>query len=309
MAVTQLDAGQPRRLDLTHRRGSDVRGVIFSALLWFSLIAAVAMVGAVVWAVATDSWSLLTDRAWDFVRNPSSATPEVAGVAQGIRGTVVLAFIVAATFPLGIGAAIYLEELAEDNRVTRLIQVTVRNLAGVPSIVYGLLGLAVFVKAMGGITGGSSVISAGLALGVLVFPVVVITAAEAVRAVPQSIRDAAYGLGATQWEVIRHQVVPAALPGILTGVVLSIARALGEAAPLLVIGAAPFYSTGFNDFLTQLQGAFTALPMNVASFARLPSDTWAGHAAAASLVLLVLIFAINFAAIIIRNRISKKLGR
>ena len=162
---------------------------------------------------------------------------------------------------------------------------------------------------MGGITGGSSVISAGLTLGVLVFPVVVITAAEAIRAVPQSIRDAAYGLGATQWEVIRHQVVPAALPGILTGVVLSIARALGEAAPLLVIGAAPFYSTGFNDFLTQLQGAFTALPMNVASFARLPADTWAGHAAAASLVLLVLIFFINLVAIVVRSRISKKLGR
>ena len=126
---------------------------------------------------------------------------------------------------------------------------------------------------------------------------------------PNSIREAGFGGGAAKWEVIRHQVVPAALPGILTGVVLSIARALGEAAPLLVIGAAPFYSTGFNDFLTQLQGAFTALPMNVASFARLPADTWAGHAAAASLVLLVLIFFINLVAIVVRSRISKKLGR
>jgi len=161
---------------------------------------------------------------------------------------------------------------------------------------------------MGGLTGGSSVISAGLTLGVLVFPVVVITASEAVRAVPQSIRDASFGLGATQWETIRHQVIPAATPGILTGVVLSIARALGEAAPLLVIGAAPFYSTGFNDFLEQLQGAFTALPMNVATFARLPADTWAAHAAAASLVLLVVIFSINLAAIIIRSRLAKKLG-
>ena len=304
-----LDITRPTAADLRKKRGSDNAGLAFWVLLLMSLVAAVAMIGAVLWSVSVDSWSIVGDRLWSFVRNPSSATPEIAGVAQGIRGTVILAGIVAATFPLGIGAAIYLEELAEDNRLTRLIQVTVRNLAGVPSIVYGLLGLAVFVKSMGGITGGSSVISAGLTLGVLVFPVVVITAAEAIRAVPQSIRDAAYGLGATQWEVIRHQVVPAALPGILTGVVLSIARALGEAAPLLVIGAAPFYSTGFNDFLTQLQGAFTALPMNVASFARLPADTWAGHAAAASLVLLVLIFFINLVAIVVRSRISKKLGR
>lgn len=304
-----LDISRPSAADLRKKRGSDNVGVVFRSLLVLSLVAAVAMIGAVLWSVSVDSWSVVGDRLWSFLRNPSSATPELAGVAQGIRGTVILAGIVAATFPLGIGAAIYLEELAEDNRLTRLIQVTVRNLAGVPSIVYGLLGLAVFVKSFGGITGGSSVISAGLTLGVLVFPVVVITAAEAIRAVPQSIRDAAYGLGATQWEVIRYQVIPAALPGILTGVVLSIARALGEAAPLLVIGAAPFYSTGFNDFLTQLQGAFTALPMNVASFARLPADTWAGHAAAASLVLLVLIFFINLVAIVLRSRITKRLGR
>ena len=304
-----LDISRPSAADLRKKRGSDNVGLAFRSLLMLSLFAAVAMIGAVLWSVSVDSWSIVGDRLWSFLRNPSSATPELAGVAQGIRGTVILAGIVGATFPLGIGAAIYLEELAEDNRLTRLIQVTVRNLAGVPSIVYGLLGLAVFVQSLGGITGGSSVISAGLTLGVLVFPVVVITAAEAIRAVPQSIRAAAYGLGATQWEVIRYQVVPAALPGILTGVVLSIARALGEAAPLLVIGAAPFYSTGFNDFLTQLQGAFTALPMNVASFARLPADTWAGHAAAASLVLLVLIFFINLVAIVLRSRISKRLGR
>lgn len=299
----------PVSIDLRRRRGADLKGQLFQTLLWLSLGLAVAMVSAVLWSVGADGWDVVRERLWSFLRSPSSATPDNAGVAQGIRGSIILAGIVGATFPLGIGAAVYLEELADDSRLTRLIQVTVRNLAGVPSIVYGLLGLAVFVKSMGGLTGGSSIISAGLTLGVLVFPVVVITASEAIRAVPQSIRDASYGLGATQWETIRHQVIPAALPGILTGVVLSIARALGEAAPLLVIGAAPFYSTGFNDFLEQLQGAFTALPMNVASFARLPADTWAGHAAAASLVLLVIIFAINLVAIVIRSRITKKLGR
>ncbi len=203
----------------------------------------------------------------------------------------------------------YLEEYAEDTWTTRVIQVTVRNLAGVPSIVYGLLGLAVFVQSLRGLTGGSSVIAGGVTLAVLVLPIVVITAAEAVRAVPQSLREGAYGLGATQWEVIRTQVLPAALPGILTGTVLAVARALGEAAPLLVIGAVGFYTTGNNDFLEQLQGAFTALPMNIATFARLPADSWRGHAAAASLVLLVIVFLVNLVAIVARARISKRLGR
>ena len=139
--------------------------------------------------------------------------------------------------------------------------------------------------------------------------VVIITAAEALRAVPTPLREGAYGLGATQWEVIRTQVIPAALPGILTGTVLGIARALGEAAPLLVIGAVGFYTTGNQDFVEQLRGAFTALPMNIANFARLPAETWRGHAAAASVVLLVLVFLINLVAIVVRARISKRLGR
>ncbi|MFT5204249.1 MAG: phosphate transport system permease protein, partial [Candidatus Aldehydirespiratoraceae bacterium] len=244
-----------------------------------------------------------------FLASPSSSDPEKAGVAQGIRGSLLIALIVMATFPIGVAGAVYLEEYAEDTWVTRLIQVTVRNLAGVPSIVYGLLGLAVFVQGLRGITGGSSVIAAGITLAVLVLPVVVITSSEAVRAVPGSLRDGAYGLGATQWEVIRSQVIPAALPGILTGTVLAVARAMGEAAPLLVIGAAGFYTTGNNDFLEQFQGAFTALPMNIANFAREPAQTWRGHAAGASVVLLVMVFFLNLVAIIARARISKKLGR
>ncbi|MEK9525500.1 MAG: phosphate ABC transporter permease PstA, partial [Acidimicrobiaceae bacterium] len=213
------------------------------------------------------------------------------------------------TFPIGIGAAIYLEEYANDTWVARLIQVTVRNLAGVPSIVYGLLGLAVFVNGLQGITGGRSVIAAGLAIAVLVLPIVIITSAEAIRAVPAPLREGAYGLGATKWEVIQSQVLPAAMPGILTGTVLGIARALGEAAPLLVIGAVGFYTTGNQDFVEQLRGAFSALPMNIATFAREPAETWRGHAAAASVVLLVLVFLINLVAIVVRARISKRLGR
>ena len=291
------------------RRGDDAAGRLFLALITGAVLLAFLMVGAVGVDVVAESWDLLSNRLWGFLTSPSSADAGRAGVSQGIRGSILIAGIVILTFPIGIGAAIYLEEYANDTWVARLIQVTVRNLAGVPSIVYGLLGLAVFVNGLQGITGGRSVIAAGLAIAVLVLPIVIITSAEAIRAVPAPLREGAYGLGATQWEVIQSQVLPAAMPGILTGTVLGIARALGEAAPLLVIGAVGFYTTGNQDFVEQLRGAFSALPMNIATFAREPAETWRGHAAAASVVLLVLVFLINLVAIIVRARISKRLGR
>ena len=294
---------------LRARRGDDAAGRLFLALITGAVLLAFLMVGAVGVDVVAESWDLLSNRLWGFLTSPSSADAGRAGVSQGIRGSILIAGIVILTFPIGIGAAIYLEEYANDTWVARLIQVTVRNLAGVPSIVYGLLGLAVFVNGLQGITGGRSVIAAGLAIAVLVLPIVIITSAEAIRAVPAPLREGAYGLGATQWEVIQSQVLPAAMPGILTGTVLGIARALGEAAPLLVIGAVGFYTTGNQDFVEQLRGAFSALPMNIATFAREPAETWRGHAAAASVVLLVLVFLINLVAITVRARISKRLGR
>ena len=294
---------------LRARRGDDAAGRLFLALITAAVLLAFLMVGAVGIDVVAESWDLLSNRLWGFLTSPSSADAGRAGVSQGIRGSILIAGIVILTFPIGIGAAIYLEEYANDTWVARLIQVTVRNLAGVPSIVYGLLGLAVFVNGLQGITGGRSVIAAGLAIAVLVLPIVIITSAEAIRAVPAPLREGAYGLGATQWEVIQSQVLPAAMPGILTGTVLGIARALGEAAPLLVIGAVGFYTTGNQDFVEQLRGAFSALPMNIATFAREPAETWRGHAAAASVVLLILVFLINLVAIIVRARISKRLGR
>jgi len=293
---------------LRARRGADVPGQLFFGLLVLAVVVAFAMVGSVFWSVVDGASDIVTERFWDFLSSPSSSDPGKAGVAQGIRGSLLIALIVMMTFPIGVAAAIYLEEYAEDTWAARLIQVTVRNLAGVPSIVYGLLGLAVFVQALRGITGGSTVISGGITIAILVLPVVVITSGEAVRAVPGSLREGAYGLGATKWEVIRTQIFPAALPGILTGTVLAVGRALGEAAPLLVIGAVAFYTTGNNDFLEQMQGAFTALPMNIANFAKEPAESWRGHAATASLVLLILVFVVNLGAIVARARISKKLG-
>ena len=200
---------------LRRQRGNDRSGQVFYGLIGLSVIVAFVMVGAVIWDVVQGSTDIMSNRAWDFITSPSSSDPELAGVAQGIRGSVIIAGIVMLTFPIGIGAAIYLEEYAEDTWLTRLIQVTVRNLAGVPSIVYGLLGLAVFVQSLRGLTGGRSVIAGALTLAILVLPIVIITAAEAIRAVPASYRDGAYGLGATQWETIRTQVLPAAMPGIL----------------------------------------------------------------------------------------------
>ncbi len=294
---------------LRRQPGADRSGQAFFGLIAFAVLLAFVMVGAVIWDVLEGSADIMSSRAWDFLTSPFSFDPEAAGVAQGIRGTLIIAGIVMLTFPIGIGAAVYLEEYADDNWLTRLIQVTVRNLAGVPSIVYGLLGLAVFVQTLSGLTGGRSVISGALTLAVLVLPIVVITSAEAIRAVPGAYRDGAYGLGATQWETIKTQVLPAAMPGILTGTVLSIARALGEAAPLLVVGAAGFYTTGNNDFLEQMQGAFSALPMNITTFTKEPAAQFRGHAASASLVLLVLVFLINLVAIIGRARIARRLGR
>lgn len=310
MSNTAKAQGKPTLGSLRRSRSADVKGQVFFGLLLIAVALAIAMVLAVLFSVVADGADVLGSRLWSFLSNPSSSDATKAGVVQGIRGSLLIALIVSVVaFPIGIGAAVYLEEYADDGPLTRTIEVAVRNLAGVPSIVYGLLGLAVFVQQLRGLTGGSSVISGGLTLSLLVLPIVIITSSEAIRAVPSSLSDGAYGLGATQWEVIRTLVLPSAMPGILTGSVLSIARALGEAAPLLVVGAAAFYTTGFLGFLDQMQGAFTALPMNVANFAKLPADQWAGHAAAASVVILVVVFMINLVAIIARARITKKLGR
>ncbi len=316
MSTIELDDGapigapNPVSLDaLRKRSGTDVSGQVFLGAIVLAVLLALAMLIAVLASALVDAWPIITDRAGNFISSSSSSDPLKAGIAQGIRGSALIAIIVGVTaFPIGIGAAIYLEEYASGSWLTRLIEVTVRNLAGVPSIVYGLLGLAVFVQSLRSLTGGSTVISGGLTLSCLVLPIVIITASEAIRAVPSAQREAAYGLGATQWETIRTAVLPSALPGIITGTVLSMARAVGEAAPLLVIGAAAFYTTGFQGFLEQLQGAFTALPINVANFARLPANKWGGHAAAASVAVLIFVGLINSVAIILRARISRRLG-
>jgi phosphate transport system permease protein len=213
---------------------------------------------------------------------------------------------------MGIAAAVYLEEYAPaQSRLARFIDVNIRNLAGVPSVVYGILGLTIFVKALGSITGpdagGRSVLSAGLTLAILVLPIVIITSAESLRAVPNGLREAGFGVGATRWEVTRDHVLPYAAPGILTGTVLALARALGEAAPLILVGATTGYLTGGDSFaLDTVRERFTAMPIVITTWAGRPGEDWQTVTAAAIVVLLAVVLLANTAAILLRNRFEKK---
>jgi phosphate transport system permease protein len=214
-------------------------------------------------------------------------------------------FVVVIAFPLGIAAAVYLEEYAPNTKLTRFIDINIRNLAGVPAVVYGILGIVIFVKLLEPITGGKSVISGGVTMAILVLPIVIITSAEALRAVPDSIREAGFGVGATRWEVIRHHVLPSAAPGILTGTVLSLSRALGETAPLILIGAITgFLYFGDQSFVEQLQGPFTSLPTIIYSWSKQPNLRTL--VPAAIVVLLGVVLLANTAAIVLRNRYEQK---
>ncbi|HEX5614599.1 MAG TPA: phosphate ABC transporter permease PstA [Acidimicrobiia bacterium] len=315
MATTAAPSVTVRTPELARRRGADAPGAIFRVVLFGGLTFSLLLLAVLIWQMWSEGGSVITDRFGSFVTSGMATEPAEAGVWQGIKGTVLLGLIVAfVAFPLGICAAIYLEEYSRAGRFARVVDINIRNLAGVPSIVYGLLGLAVFVKALGddgggGLTGGRTLISAGLTLSLLVLPIVIITAQEALRAVPSGIREGALALGATRWEMIRYHVVPAAAPGMLTGTVLSLARAAGEAAPLLVVGATTgVFFTGNQGLLEQItDGRFTALPMVIFSFARQPaSQGWPALVGAASLVLLALIFLMNAIAIYFRNRYEKK---
>ncbi|MGQ9515896.1 MAG: phosphate ABC transporter permease PstA [Anaerolineae bacterium] len=252
-----------------------------------------------------------------FLTSPQSSRPELAGVRTAILGslwTVLITILFA--FPLGVSAAIYLEEYASDNWLNRIIQTNINNLAGVPSIIYGMLGLAIFVRAMEPITSGiwfgaaepatangRTVLSAGLTLGLLVLPMIIINAQEAIRAVPNSLRQASYGLGATKWQTIWHHVLPNALPGILTGAILSISRAIGETAPLVVVGASTFITVDPSSPFSK----FTTLPIQIYQWTSRPQDEFRNLAAAASIVLLILLLSLNASAVLLRQRARRQL--
>ncbi len=254
---------------------------------------------------------------WQFVSSPQSDVPELAGVRTALFGSVWLMLItVVFAFPVGVGAAIYLEEFAKPNRLNRLIQTNINNLAGVPSIIYGMLGLAILVRALEPFTSGAlflggggasengrTILAGGLTLGLLILPVVIISSQEALRSVPTSLRAAGLALGATKWQTIRKHILPVAMPGVMTGSILAMARALGETAPLVVVGASTFITVDPGGPFSK----FTALPIQIFQWTSRPQQEFQHIAAAAILVLLIVLLTLNATAVLLRNRYSRSL--
>ncbi|AQM41915.1 MULTISPECIES: phosphate ABC transporter permease PstA [Staphylococcus] len=240
-----------------------------------------------------------------FFTNFSSSTPSMAGVKGGLIGTIWLMItIIPISIILGVGTAIYLEEYAKDNALTSFIKVSISNLAGVPSVVFGLLGLTIFVRGMGieALALSNSVLAAALTMSLLILPVIIVASQEAIRSVPSSVREASYGLGGNKWQTIRRVVLPAAIPGILTGFILALSRALGETAPLILIGI----PTVLLSLPSSVFDQFQALPMSIYNWAKLPQDEFQNVASAGIIVLLVILLLMNAIAIFLRNKYSKK---
>lgn len=236
----------------------------------------------------------------DFLTNFASRKPEEAGIKAAIFGTVWLMAITApVSIFLGVGCAIYLEMYAKKNKFTRFIQTNISNLAGVPSIVFGLLGLTVFVRMF---EMGRSILAGGLTMSLLILPIIVVASQEAIRAVPRELQEAAYGMGASKWQTIRTVLLPAALPGIMTGSILALSRAIGETAPLLVVGALSFVA-----FVPEnIWSSFTVMPIQIYNWTSRPQEAFHDIAAAGIIVLLVVLILMNAIAIFIRNKFSKR---
>ncbi|HWH46104.1 MAG TPA: phosphate ABC transporter permease PstA [Thermoleophilaceae bacterium] len=290
----------------SHGSGSSreaLKGRIFLAALILSVAIGLVMLVALIVKAFVDGLPRLN---LDLVTSFPSSFPERAGIESAIWGTAwLMAGVSATVLPIGIGAAIYLEEYARKDRwYNRLIEANIQNLAAVPSIVYGILGLAFIVRGPLGL--GDVVLAGSLTLALLVLPTVILASREAIRAVPASIREAALALGATRWQMIRRQVLPAATPGLATGMILALSRAIGETAPLLLVGGVTFitFNPGFD--LSALDSPFTALPLTIFNYVARPQDEFRVVAAAAIIVLLVLLLTMNSFAIWLRNRYQRK---
>jgi phosphate transport system permease protein len=268
----------------------------FSALLFVGTIVGVIALATLIWTILDDGWARLAADPVAFLSNYVSRLPARAGIRAALAGSAYLMVLTALLcFPVGVGAAIYLEEFAPRNRVTNFVEANIANLAGVPSVVYGLLGLGIFARFL---RMGPSLLAGALTLAGMSLPVIVVAARESIRAVPEGIRLGAYALGATRWQTVRRQVLPAALPGTLTGTILALSRAIGETAPLLVIGLPIVIFTLPND----VRDPVSALPLLIFDWTSRPQPAFAQAAAAASIVLLALLLAMNAVAIFLRNR-------
>ena len=285
-----------KRIDITAPRSKAAE----TAFVWICRIAVViplALLAVLLIDVAIDGLGRLS---WDFISSFPSRRAWKAGIKPALVGSVYLMALTAIlALPLGIAAAVYLEEYGKRSRLAGVIEINIANLAGVPSVIYGLLGLEVFVRIM---KMGPSLIAGACTLALLVLPIVIMATREALRTVPDAVREAALGLGATRWQTVRQVVLPTALPGILTGAILSISRAIGETAPLIVIGAFVYIS-----FLPKgLTSEFTALPIQIFSWVSMPQKDFIINAAAGIVVLLGTLLVFNLTAILLRNRLQKR---
>ncbi|OKH24094.1 phosphate ABC transporter, permease protein PstA [Hydrococcus rivularis NIES-593] len=272
----------------------------FEILVWVATFVSLVVLAVLLLDTFIDGLPRLN---WTFLSSFPSRRPEQAGILSALAGTVwMLGLVALLAFPVGVGAGIYLEEFARDSFLAKVIEINIANLAGVPSIIYGLLGLGFFVRVMAPITGGRSILAGSLTIALLVLPIIIVTTRESLRAVPDSLRLAGFALGATRWQVIRDHIFPVALPGILTGTILALARAIGETAPLITIGALTFVS-----FLPEnLQSSFTVLPIQIFNWVSRPQKEFHVNAAAGIIVLMVVLLAMNATAIILRNKFQKR---
>ena len=279
------------------RRGRDIKGAAFKGVLLFSLIVGFVTLVTLLVDVVRTGWAYVDKTLFT---NPPSIDPAIAGARPAILATIYLGIMVIIfTVPIGVGTAIYLEEYADRKRwYNRLLELNIQNLAAVPSIVYGILGLAFVVRGLGL---GQVLLAGALILTLLVLPNMIIASREALRAVPDTIRQGGYALGATQWQVTSRQVLPAALPGIATGSILSVSRGIGETAPLIMVGAVTYVA-----FDPTVLGPFTALPIQIYQWVRLPQEEFRSLAAAAIIVLLGILLSLNAVAIWLRHRYQRR---
>ncbi|AHN22444.1 phosphate ABC transporter permease PstA [Lysinibacillus sphaericus] len=270
---------------------------VWKSLFFLATTFALVMLAILLYRIVTQGVGYLNI---DFLTNFASRFADKAGIKAALIGSLWLMGVVApVSIVLGVGTAIYLEEYAKKNRLNDFIRMNISNLAGVPSIVFGLLGLTIFVRMM---ELGKSILAAGLTMSLLILPVIIVAAQEAIRAVPNEQREASYGMGATKWQTILRVVLPAAIPGILTGSILALSRAIGETAPLVVIGIPVILQFLPNDLLSQ----FTALPMQIYDWAKRPQEAFQYVAAAGILVLMIVLLMMNSIAIFIRNKFQKR---
>jgi phosphate transport system permease protein len=274
---------------------------IFQTITWIATLSGIFVLAVLIAGILIQG---IPNLSWEFLFSPPSRKPEQAGIWPAFVGSIILLIITAAvSIPIGIGTGIFLQEFAKDNKLAKIIEINISNLAAVPSIIYGLLGLFVFARLFVFATGGRSILSGGLTLALLILPVIIVATREALKSVPDSIRMAGMALGATRWQTVRTHVLPQAIPGIMTGTILALSRAIGETAPIIVVGAAAFVPFAPTLTIEGLQEpAFTALPIQIFNWVSRPQEEFHYIAASAIIVLMIVLLVMNATAIFVRNR-------